>query len=88
MARKDWSCWEITRCGSEATCFARQRAGEAKPCWEVARELNDYRSAMNVCQDCIVYISKARSRSLSEQEVEEILARKIECVLAAGCPNR
>lgn len=89
MAGCDKSCWEITRCGCEAKCLAKQREEEAKPCWDLAMELNDYRSAMNVCKDCIVYVTKSRRGSLSDAEVEEILRRKVECVLVdCGCHKR
>lgn len=85
MAQEDLRCWQITHCGSEESCVAWKQGLESRPCWEVARELDDYRSALNVCRDCIVFISKTNSSALSEGEVQKIMARKIECVLAR-CP--
>ncbi len=85
--QNEWHCWEITGCGNQEGCLARQQEGEAKPCWEVAQALDDYRCALNVCKDCIVYISKLRSSVLTAEEVRGILQRKVNCVLADGCPQ-
>ncbi|MGV1098292.1 hypothetical protein ACUUL3_02650 [Thiovibrio sp. JS02] len=87
MAKQnEWHCWEITRCGNQESCLARREAG-ARACWEVALDLDDFRSGLNVCKDCIVYISKQRSSVLTSAEVQEILSRKVECVLAGNCPQ-
>ena len=80
-------CWEITKCTSEECSLYRQPVAHAKPCWELARDLDDYRSALNVCKDCIVYVSKQGSALLSEEELEKIVSNKMECVLATKCPN-
>lgn len=87
VANKEWPCWEITNCGSRENCLATRGDGQDKPCWQIAQGLDDYRSALNVCKDCIVYVSKHASANLSEQEVDRILQHKVECVLAAKCPN-
>ena len=86
---REWPCWEITKCVSEDCCLSREQAVHAKPCWEIASELDDYRSALNVCKDCIVYVSKQTSSSLSEAELEAIISakKKVECVLVSNCPN-
>ena len=86
MAQDKRHCWQITRCGSEDNCLAWKQGREHRPCWDVVQELNDYRSALNVCNDCIVFISKEPNAALSEAEVREIMGRKIECVLAPQCP--
>ncbi|OGQ99539.1 MAG: hypothetical protein A2505_03115 [Deltaproteobacteria bacterium RIFOXYD12_FULL_55_16] len=78
-------CWQITNCRSEDNCPAWNQGRETRPCWEVVLELDDYRSALNVCKDCIVFISKEHNTALSEEEVQAILERKIECVLAPQC---
>ncbi|MHB1015418.1 MAG: hypothetical protein ACYC2W_09105 [Desulfurivibrionaceae bacterium] len=88
MAQDEWNCWQITHCGSEDSCLAWKQGLENRPCWEVAQELDDYRSALNVCKDCIVFISKENIAALSEEEVQKIMERKIECVLATQCPRR
>ena len=83
VVRKNMPCWEITQCGNQDSCLAWTPENAGKACWQVARELDDYRSSMNVCKDCIVYISKHASSALSEQEVQAILQHKVECVLAS-----
>ena len=88
MAQDERHCWQITLCGNEEDCFAWQEGRGNRPCWEVAQELDDYRSALNVCKDCIVFISKENVDALSEEEVREIMERKVECVLATQCPRR
>ncbi|HIJ89607.1 MAG: hypothetical protein OEV89_01965 [Desulfobulbaceae bacterium] len=86
MALDEWCCWQITHCGKEDSCLALKQGNGNRPCWEVALELDDYRSALNVCNDCIVYISKGSSASLSDEDVQKIMERKVECVLATHCP--
>ncbi len=51
----------------------------------MAREMADLRSAMNVCEDCLVYLSKGKASSFSDSEVSEILKKKGVCVLAEKC---
>lgn len=86
-AAKNWPCWEITRCKSEDCCLSREQQNTSLPCWEIARGLDDYRSVLNVCKDCIVYVSKQENSSLSEAELTQILHSKIDCVLVKGCPH-
>jgi len=85
-AGNEWHCWQITHCGCGEKCSTRQLERDARPCWEVAQELDDYRSALNVCKDCIVFISKHNRTALTEQEVHDILQRKVDCVLTTNCP--
>lgn len=87
-AEKEWRCWEITGCGERENCRAGRQEGVVRPCWELAGELDDYRNALNVCKDCIVYVSKQRSSTLSDEEVRQILLRKVDCVLAGNCPGQ
>lgn len=78
----DLPCWEIMKCKSTESCPARQESG--KSCWDIARELDDYRSAFNICQDCIVYMLKNGNSVLSEKEVKSIVKKKqVECVLTS-----
>jgi len=44
-------------CDTAQECPAKNRP--ATPCWEIAGELDDYRNAMDICTDCIVYMLKA-----------------------------
>ena len=50
-----------------------------KPCWEMAREIGDFRSAFNICEDCIVFLLKNGTTLLSEQEIRSIGNRKVSC---------
>ena len=50
-------CWEITGCGHQGACKVLKLAMDSnKPCWEVVTTFDDYRSAMNVCGDCVVSV--------------------------------
>ena len=77
----NWTCWGITDCKDSEECLARKNPD--KPCWEIASEACDHRSAFAICKDCIVHILKADNAALSEQELQSIIAHKTECVLAA-----
>ena len=84
MTQHDIPCWKITNCCSSDCCL-RQYEGEKK-CWELASELDDYRSAMNVCKDCIVNISKQDDSVLSKAEIAMIMEKK-GCLLVQKCPQ-
>lgn len=86
-AAMNWPCWEITKCKSEDCCLSREQQQKSLPCWEIAAGLDDYRSAFNVCKDCIVFISKQGGSDLSATELDQILHHKIDCVLVKGCPH-
>lgn len=58
------SCWKVMGCGKKGVCPATLDPN--RPCWEVARAMNDYRSAMSVCDDCLVYMMSKQSLSVSE----------------------
>jgi len=77
----NWTCWGITDCKDSEECLARKNPD--KPCWEIASEACDHRSAFDICKDCIVHILKADNAALSEHELQSIIAHKTECVLAA-----
>lgn len=81
-AQEEWHCWQITRCGKEDSCIVRRQGFANRPCWDIVQEMDDYRSALNVCKDCLVFISKKSRPGLSEEEVQEIMAQKVESVLA------
>ena len=78
----DWHCWKIMQCNNEE-CSARKH--DDKPCWMLARELEDYRTALNVCSDCLVYLSRQNNTILSQDEIKEILRKKGVCVLEKRC---
>lgn len=83
MEEGEWQCWEITNCGEEKNCPVGRQQGPPRPCWEIARDLDDYRTALNVCKDCIVFLIKQGKSLLSEQEFQEILLHKVNCVLSS-----
>ncbi len=72
-------CWEIMQCKNTENCPARLHPD--KPCWEIARELDDYRSALKICHDCIVYMLSNGTTAFTEQEIRMIIKRKKQCVL-------
>jgi len=67
------------KCKGTESCPAREQ--KHKNCWDIARELDDYRSAFKICQDCIVYMLKNGNSVLSDREVKTIVKRKVNCVL-------
>ena len=67
-------------CDTAQNCPAKSRP--ETPCWEIAGELNDYRMALDICNDCVVYMLKVENSILSEQEMQSIMNHKTNCVLA------
>mgnify|MGYP005838584633 FL=1 len=86
MSPEHWHCWLITGCRKQDTCHAGQQLD--KECWQIVQEMDDFRSAMSVCEDCIVYVSKAKKSVLSEAEIAEIMEKKGFCVLASKCTDK
>lgn len=84
LKKEEISCWEITNCEGTDACLARQEP--EIPCWELASKLDDYRSNLNVCNDCFVYISKNGNSVLPEQEVRDILQKRGSCTFVSKCP--
>ncbi len=83
MTDDSWKCWNITGCNRKDQCPAGQQ--EDKECWEVVAEMDDYRSSMKICEDCLVFLSKVNNPVFTPKEIETILARKGVCVLASKC---
>ncbi len=76
------TCWGITNCSDSEKCLARKYPD--RHCWEIASEMDDHRSAFDICDDCIVFILKANNSALTKKEIQTVLAKKTECVLAAA----
>ena len=75
--RRTPRCWEVIGCGKQGHCRIWQMARAAdKPCWEVVGSFDDYRSALNVCGDCLVFVLNQGQSVLSQAEIAEILATK------------
>ncbi len=71
---KQKSCWEVMQCKTPEKCAARQQKDTA--CWEAARQQNDYRAALNICQDCIVYLLRQDNTAFTKQEMSQILQER------------
>lgn len=79
VTNSDLPCWEIMKCEGTDDCPARKHPD--LNCWEIASEMDDYRKAFNICQDCIVYMLKAENTVLTKQEMQTIMEQKNDCVL-------
>ena len=75
----DWPCWKIMGCDNPQGCLAWKHP--ETPCWEIISQLDDYRKAFNVCQDCIVHILKSDNSVLSDFQMLKIMETKVECPL-------
>jgi len=62
------------KCEGTDDCPARKHPD--LNCWEIASEMDDYRKAFNICQDCIVYMLKAENTVLTKQEMQTIMKQK------------
>lgn len=69
----DWPCWEIKKC-ENSDCPARSEP--ETPCWEIVGRLKDFRSAFNICTDCIVYMLHQDVSPFSKKEYQTILKNK------------
>ena len=74
---KQKPCWEIMQCKTSENCAARQQKDTA--CWEAARQQNDYRAALNICQDCIVYLLGQENTALTKLEIDRIMHTRETC---------
>jgi hypothetical protein len=80
VTNSDLPCWEIMKCEGTDDCPARKHPD--LNCWEIASEMDDYRKAFNICQDCIVYMLKAENTVLTKQEMQTIMKQKSACLIA------
>jgi len=76
----DWPCWKIMNCDASHECPAKSHP--ETPCWEIASELNDYRTVMDICEDCIVHMLKAENSILTQEEMQSIMSHKTNCAMA------
>ena len=76
----NWPCWKIMDCNTAHKCPAKSLP--EIPCWEIASELNDYRTVMDICNDCVVHMLKTENSVLSKQEMQSIMNQKTNCALA------
>jgi MerR family transcriptional regulator/heat shock protein HspR len=57
-------CWEITECSHERRARCSAYIDKSKPCWELNRLICN-RESGKICEDCIVYLSKAKAGPLA-----------------------
>ena len=80
-------CWEMTGCGRQDACKVLALAKlEGKPCWEVVEAFDDYRSALNVCGDCVVSVL-GRQYSLNMARLNELKEGKPGSTTHKTCPG-
>jgi len=80
-----WECWNITDCQRQEDCPVREYEGT--PCWEVARERGEYQDILQVCVDCLVFITLhgGSDTRLSDDEIAKIWKKKGVCELIPKC---
>ena len=80
-------CWEIMQCDECENCIARKQ--DDTICWEAVQETNDYRFALNICEDCFVYVLGKDNEEITEQERDKIFQdREKLCTLVKICAQR
>jgi len=77
MEKNEIRNWEKKK-GKVISGFLNKEYQE-KSCWEMASEVGDFRSAFNICEDCIVFILKNGATLLSEKEIFSIGKREVSC---------
>ena len=80
----DLACWKITNCQKTSFCPAHRNPD--LPCWEIASQLNDFRSRLNVCEDCLVYLALQGGSVPLSEEIRVVLEKKGICGLPSECP--
>lgn len=76
-----WPCWEIMNCDASKKCPAKIRP--ETPCWEIAREMADYRYILQICTDCIVHVLSAEGAGLSKNDKQTKMLHKASCDLTS-----
>ena len=65
-------CWVIMNCADNNRCPAKEMP--YRDCWEIFSEVD--RKAFNICQDCLVYLSRQEESILSRKEMDQIMLAK------------
>ncbi len=77
-------CWVIMNCAEDRNCPAKENPDSN--CWDIFSEIDI--KAFNICQDCIVYLSRQVDSVLSRQEMEQIMSsRGIDVSALTACPS-
>jgi len=77
VAKSALRYWGIKKY-KQVVAFSTEEYPE-KPCWAIASEAGDFRSAFNICEDCIVFLLESGTTLLSEEEIRSIENREISC---------
>ncbi|MEJ2134195.1 MAG: hypothetical protein P8X86_02980 [Desulfofustis sp.] len=65
-------CWVIMNCGDNNKCPAKEQP--QLNCWDIFSEVDE--KVFNICQDCLVYLSRQEESILSRQEMDQIMLAK------------
>jgi len=65
-------CWVIMNCAEDKKCPAKESPTEN--CWEIFSEIDS--RTFNICQDCIVFLSRQNVSTISSSEMERIMNNK------------
>lgn len=77
-------CWVIMNCAEDRDCPSKENPD--RECWDIFSEVDI--KAFNICQDCIVYLSRQEESVLSRQEMELIMSKKgIDVSALTACPG-
>ena len=68
----DLPCWVIMKCGDDTSCPAKENP--ESNCWEIFTEADP--KAFNICQDCLVYLTRQEVSVLSREEMEQVLCSR------------
>lgn len=68
----DLPCWVIMNCAEDKKCPAKEN--ESQDCWEIFSEVD--KRTFNICQDCIVFLSRQKISAISRSEMEQIMNNK------------
>jgi len=67
-----WSCRDTIQ--SDGGSQYSVKEGKAKACWEIVQEVDAF--SFNVCCDCLVYVARQKNSTLSQKEIQDIMAFK------------
>jgi len=59
-------------CAEDKKCLAKENP--SRHCWEIFSEVDE--RTFNICQDCIVFLSRQETSAISTREMELIMDKK------------
>jgi hypothetical protein len=72
--RQEWYCWEIMQCAKDDISDCPVKDADGCSCWEMVKDIEACSS--NVCEDCLVYLTRQKDSVLTKEEVRSILVQK------------